>query len=63
MKFQTLCAIMVTVIGCRAPDALAPLTTAQLCARKDSVLAQIRGRTIDDELRCWRISCPVGSGG
>jgi hypothetical protein len=63
MKFETICAIMVTVIGCRAPDALAPLTSAQLCARKDSMLAQVRGRTIDDEFEMLAHLLPGGFGG
>ncbi|MDP1889267.1 MAG: hypothetical protein Q8K55_00130 [Gemmatimonadaceae bacterium] len=68
MKLYLCCAGVALVIGCGVTDAVAPLTVApltpaQLCARKDSVLAKITARTIDDEFEVLAHLLPGGFGG
>ncbi len=63
VKRYLCCAGVALVIGCGVTDAVAPLTPAQLCARKDSVLAKITGRTIDDEFEVLAHLLPGGFGG
>lgn len=63
VKIYLIYAGLALVIGCGVTDAVAPLTPAQLCARKDSVLAKITGRTIDDEFEVLAHLLPGGFGG
>src|SRR6476660_8932450 len=55
--------VVFVLLGCHSGDATSPLTVAQLCARKDSLILAARGGTIDDDFEILARLLPAGFGG
>jgi hypothetical protein len=70
MKYSVLCSIilLLAAVSCggNAPTAVLPkppLTAAQICSQRDTVLAQMTGQTIDDYFEVIARLLPGGFGG
>lgn len=59
----TISLLVGTLLGCHSGDIASPLTVAQLCARKDSLILAVRGGTIDDDFEILARLLPGGFGG